>query len=154
MHTVEENKQGLTNREIRDAEKSRSPYNMVGRPSSADFERMVCDNMLENISILVTDIKDAHTISGPNVGFLRGKIVRKTETVMSDYVEIPEQIKYRMKTIELSVNVMFINKIPFMVLFGKNMKFTTIKNVVDRKAAILLKALRSIKSVYTNKNIL
>ena len=127
---------------------------MVGRPSSADFERMVCYNMLENISIHVTDIKDAHTIFGPNVGSLRGKIVRKTETVMSDYVEIPEQIKYRMKTIELSVNVMFINKIPFMVLFGKNMKFTTIKNVVDRKAAILLKALRSIKSVYTNKNIL
>ena len=33
------------------------------------------------------------------------------------------------------------------------MKFTTIKNVVDQKAATLLKALRSIKSVYTNKNI-
>ena len=33
------------------------------------------------------------------------------------------------------------------------MKFTTIENVVDQKAATLLKALRSIKSVYTNKNI-
>ena len=33
------------------------------------------------------------------------------------------------------------------------MKFTTIENVVDRKAATLLKSLRSIKSVYTNKNI-
>ena len=33
------------------------------------------------------------------------------------------------------------------------MKFTTIENVVDRKAATLLKALRRIKSVYTNKNI-
>ena len=33
------------------------------------------------------------------------------------------------------------------------MEFTTIKNVVDWKAATILKALRSIKSVYTNKNI-
>ena len=33
------------------------------------------------------------------------------------------------------------------------MKFTTIKNVVDRKSATPLKSLRSIKSVYTNKNI-
>ena len=33
------------------------------------------------------------------------------------------------------------------------MKFTTIKNVVDRKAATLLKSLCSIKIVYTNKNI-
>ena len=43
---------------------------------------------------------------------------------------------------------MFVNNIT-----RKNMKFTTIKNVVDRKVATLLKALRSIKSVYTNKNI-
>ena len=48
---------------------------------------------------------------------------------------------------------MFINEIPFMIALGKNMKFTTIKNVVDWKADTLLKALRSIKSVYTNKNI-
>ena len=34
-----------------------------------------------------------------------------------------------------------------------NMKSTTIENVVDRKAATLLKALRIIKSVYTNTNI-
>ena len=33
------------------------------------------------------------------------------------------------------------------------MKFTTIENVVDRKAATLLKSLRIIKSVNTNKNI-
>ena len=33
------------------------------------------------------------------------------------------------------------------------MNFTTINNVVDRKAATLLKSLRSIKSVYTNENI-
>ena len=55
-----------------------------------------------------------------------------------------------MKTIELTVDLMFVNKIPFVISLGKNMKFTTIESVVDRKAATLLKALRSIKSVYTN----
>ena len=33
------------------------------------------------------------------------------------------------------------------------MKFTIIENLVYQKAATLLKSLRSIKSVYTNKNI-
>ena len=37
VHTVVENKEGFTNREIRDTEKARSAYNMVGRPSEADF---------------------------------------------------------------------------------------------------------------------
>ena len=48
---------------------------------------------------------------------------------------------------------MFVNNIPFVISLGENMKSTTIENVVDRKAATLLKALRSIKSVYTNTNI-
>ena len=67
---------------------------------------------------------------------------------------IPEQIEEKMKTIELTVDVMFVNKIPLVISLGKNKKFTTIENVVDRKMATLLKALRSIKSVYTNKNII
>ena len=40
-----------------------------------------------------------------------------------------------------------------MISLGKNIRFTAIKNVVDRKAAALLQSLRSIKIVYTNKNI-
>ena len=70
---------------------------------------------------------------------------------MLDYVAIPKQIKEKMKTIELTVHVMFVNSIPFVISLGKNWKFTTIKNVVDQKAATLLKSLRSIKSVHTTK---
>ena len=84
-------------------------------------------------------MKNAHTTFGLDIGSLRVKIIRKTETVMSDYVAIPEQIKDRMKTIGLSVDVIFVNKIPFVISLGKSMKFTTIKNVVDRKAATPLK---------------
>ena len=64
---------------------------------------------------------------------------------------IPGQIKYIMKKIELSVDVMFVKNIPFVISLGKNMRFTTIETLVDRKAATLLKSLCSIKSVYTNK---
>ena len=66
---------------------------------------------------------------------------------MLEYVAIPEEIKYKMNKIELTVDIMFVNGIPFVISLGKNIKFTTIENVVDRKAATLLKALRSIKSV-------
>ena len=72
---------------------------------------------------------------------------------MSDYVAIPEQTKEKIKTIELTVDVIFFKKIPFVILLGKNTKFTTIKNVVDQKAGNLLKYLRRIKSVCTNKNM-
>ena len=58
-----------------------------------------------------------------------------------------------MKAIELTVDVMFVNKTPFVISLGKYMRFATIENVVDWNAATLLKSLRSIKSVYANKNI-
>ena len=77
VHTVEENKQGFTNREIRDSEKARSAYNMVGLPSAADFERMVRGNLLKHFPIILPDIKDAHTIFGPDISSLRSKTVRK-----------------------------------------------------------------------------
>ena len=114
---------------------------------------MVHINMLRNFLISVTDIKNAHTIFGPNFGSLRSKTVKKTETLMSDYVAISKQIKEKTKTIELAVDVMFVNKLPFVISIGKYMKFPTIENVLDQKAATLLKSLRSIKNVYTNKNI-
>ena len=72
---------------------------------------------------------------------------------MSDYVEIHEQIKDNMRTIESTVEIMFVNKIPFVISLGMNMKLTKIKNILDREAATLLKNLQSKKSVYTNKNI-
>ena len=58
-----------------------------------------------------------------------------------------------MKIVELTVDVMFLNKTPFGISLGKNVKFTTTENVVYSKAATLIKALCIIKSVYTNKNI-
>ena len=50
-----------------------------------------------------------------------------------------------MKTIELSADVMLVNKISFLVSLENNVEFTTIKNVVDWKAATLLKVFTQIK---------
>ena len=37
---------------------------------------------------------------------------------MSDYVVIPKQIKEKTKRIEINVDVMFVNNIPFMISLG------------------------------------
>ena len=58
---------------------------VVGHRSAADFKRMVSGNMIK----FWYQYKNAHTIFGPDIGPLRGKTVRKTETVMSDYEAIP-----------------------------------------------------------------
>ena len=50
------------------------------------------------------------------VGSLRGKTVRRqTDTVVSDYVVIPEEIKEGMKAIYVTGDVMFVYKISFVI---------------------------------------
>ena len=121
---------------------------MVGRPSAEYFERMVRGKMLKNFPITTVDIKNTHTIFGPDVRSLCRKTVRKkTETVMFDYVAIPDQIRDKIKTVEVTVHAMFVNTILFAISLGKILRFTTIKNVVDRKADTLLKYLYSINNV-------
>ena len=120
VQTLQENKEAFTKREIKDAEKERSAYNMVGRPSAADFEQMVRGNMLKNCPVSVTDIKNAHTIFGPDVGSLHCKTVRrKSETVMSNYVALTKQTKEKNKTVEVTVDMLFVKKIPFLISLGK-----------------------------------
>ena len=51
VHTVQENKEGIMNREIRDTEKERYAYNMVGHPSSVYSKHMVRGNMLKNFPL-------------------------------------------------------------------------------------------------------
>ena len=46
---------------------------------------------------------------------MRKNCQRKTEQVNTDYVEIQEEIRMKLKKITLTAGVMFVNKIPFLV---------------------------------------
>ena len=77
------------------------------------------------------------TIFSPDVSFLLVKTVRNnTEALMSDYITIPEQISEKMKTVGLTVDVMFINNILFMISLSINVKFTTMKTWCIRKGLL------------------
>ena len=52
---------------------------------------------------------------------------RKLASVVTDYIENPREIFESRKELELSTDVMFINKLPFMVSISRRLKFTTIE---------------------------
>ena len=77
VNTVEDNKEGFTAREIRDAEAERVAYEMVGRPSEADFKSMVRLNLLKNLPVTSKAIRNAYKIFGPDVPALKRHTVRR-----------------------------------------------------------------------------
>ena len=51
---------------------------------------------------------------------------RKSASVVTDYVDIPWEILESRKELEVSTDIMFVNKLPFIVSISRGLNFTTI----------------------------
>jgi hypothetical protein len=152
LQTVDENKEGYTERELAGAKRARKAYNLMGRPSEKDFRGMVRANLIPNCPVTTKDISVAHKILGPDIGSIRGKTTRRKPTVVeTDYVEIPPEINATLGKVEIVADLMFVNNIPFMITLGKRVKFTTVANLPNRKATTLLANLKAVRNVYTHR---
>ena len=88
---------------------------------------MVRSNIIVNCPVTFDDVKYAKLICGPDVTSSKGKSVRhKPASVVTDYVKIPWEIFKSFKELEVSTEIMFCNKFPFLVIVSQRLKFTTI----------------------------
>ena len=78
---------------------------------------MVGSNMIVNYPVTFSDVKNSKLIFGPDIPSLKGKSVRrKPDSIITDYVGIPREILESRKELELLTDIMFINKLPFLVI--------------------------------------
>ena len=149
LNTVEDLTDGFTAREVARATLARKVYSMIGRPSPKDFRNMVRSNLIRNCPLTVADIDIADKLFGPDIGSLCGKTVRRAlTTVKTDYVAIPNVIRDRMGTVEITGDLFFVSGIPFLLTLGKRIKFMTLENIPDRKAITLLRGLHAVRNIY------
>ena len=152
LQTVDENKEGYTERELAGAKRARKAYNLMGRPSEKDFKGMVRAKLIPNCPVTPKDIAIAHKILGLDIGSIRGKTTRRKPTVVeTDYVEIPSEINATLGKVEIVADLMFVNTIPFIITLGKRIKFTTVSNLPNRKATTLLANLKAVRNVYQHR---
>ena len=53
--------------------------------------------------------------------------------------------------LDLTGDIVFVNKNPFLVTLGQWIKFTTVENLKDRKAATIMSGLKSVINLYKIK---
>eukprot|EP00957_Ditylum_brightwellii_P112581 8582179-Ditylum_brightwellii.AAC.1 len=89
--------------------------------------------MIKNCPVMVKDINNANKIFGTDTAALKRKTVQFTQDIINtDYVVLlPDLIKLH-KNIDLDIDVLYVNKIPFLVLHTKHICFATLKHVMDR----------------------
>ena len=101
---------------------------LLGFPPERDFGNMIRSNLIVNCPVTFDDVKNAKLIFGPDITSFKGKSVRRKPTsVVTDYIEIPREILESRKELEVSTDVMFINKLLFLVSISRWLKFTTIE---------------------------
>jgi hypothetical protein len=139
-------------RQIAGAKKARELYTIVGYPSPEDFKSMVRFNLINNCPVNLEDITIAEDIWGKDIGALKGKTTRKKPIqVKESFIPIPKELISKHKSVVLSADVMFVNKMPFLVSISKNIKFTTGERLAGRKLNLLAKGLDHIVEYYARK---
>ena len=122
---------------------------MIGAPTEREYQSLVRNNLLNDCPVTNSDIVNAHTIFGPDLANLRGKMVRrKPKHVNTELIEIPQSLVDRQKNVTLVADVMFVNGVAFLVSSSRNIMLTTIEHAPDRKAPKLGYLLHRIMCTY------
>ena len=152
VQTVTDNDKGYSQRQLVNAKKARDLYAKVGYPLIRDFVVMIKKNMINNCPVTVEDVIRAERINGPSVQAFKGKIIRtKTSPVVTYYVAVPYAIFEENRNFTLSVDVMFVNRIPFLTSIICHLKFTTAETFHNRITSQLVKCVTNVKALYTKR---
>ncbi len=94
----------------------------------------------------------AYEIWGPSVAALKGKTVRKRpEPIKTDIVPIPKEICELHKEVTLTIDIFFVNKIPFFLTLSRVLYFTTVTHLPDRSLDQIFKALKGVFYYYLQR---
>ena len=64
---------------------------------------------------------------------------------------MPKIILERNNNITLSIDIMFVNKIPFVTTIIRHVKFTTVKVIQKRKKSQLSECIKNVVAIYTQR---
>ena len=134
ISTVADNMTKFTARQIRDAEITRKFQNNVGLSTRA-LLRMIDSNLLINTPITRKSVRDGIIMWGISEDHLKGKTIRSTpEAVIVDDVTItpiPPYILDNHGSVTIGMDVMKVNKTPFLGFIGRIIRFGTGSELVD-----------------------
>ncbi len=152
IQTVESNMRLYSKRQVARADKACSLYASLGFPSQKDFMWILRSNQIKDSSVMVEDAMVAYKIWGPSVAALkRKKVWKRPEPIKTDIVSIPKEIRELHKEVTLTINIFYVNKIPFFLTLSRVLYFTTVTHLPDRSLDQIFKALKGIFYYYLQR---
>ncbi len=138
---VEDNMMLFTKRQVVSADLACDLQTGLAYPSVPDLKWIVKANMLKDSPVTSQDVDVALKIWGPSVVLLKGKTVRcKPSFVMKDVIEVPKEIRQLHKKVTLTIDIFFVNGVPYFVIFSLRICFLLVMHLQNRKIETIFKA--------------
>jgi hypothetical protein len=143
INTVSKNKQGLTKRQIKGADTARNLYKTLSYPSMKYLKWVIRSNQIKDCPVTVQDIDVALKISGKNIAALKCKTTQtKSIPVARNYVKVPMELLNLQKEVFLTTDIIFVNKIPFFLMFSRKICFMAVNHLADRTVPYIFKSFK------------
>jgi hypothetical protein len=114
---------------------------IIGHPSTADFIRIIKNNLIPGSTVTKQDI----VIFGPDLGSLKGKTVCcALPEVQLNVILLPSDILEHYRDVSLAINVMRVNGVLFLVMTSIHIKFGTAEFLEDQKQTTIAKAINNV----------
>ena len=151
IETVEEKKSNYTKRDRQRAALSRRIQNIIQRPGVREFTNIV---KTKDWPINVRDIQIAEDIYGTNLGSLKGKTVaRPGHKVIPAVTKIPAYIIKHYADVTLSMDILFVNSIPFLITISRGIKFGTVEVLPNRQLPTIVRSVRRVINLYRHRKL-
>jgi hypothetical protein len=156
LNTVAENKAKYTLSDYKWAEAARTIQIRICQPSTERYMVLADKGRIRNCDVTQQDIINAKDIFGPEHGSLKGKTVRKASDQVraGGMVPIPATIMAHYRRVVLCINVMKMNKIPFLVTMSCAIKFGMVAWLKNAKTNTILSHIKEVRNVYVKRGFL
>jgi hypothetical protein len=122
---------------------------MIGNPSKGNYKGMVSRNMIKNCPITPADITNTRDMFGQDLHSVQGKTIRRTPApAVADYVTVPCLLLEQNKRITMAADVLFVDRMAFLLTLSRNIKFMMAEHVLVQTARVLDKHMEHVLQVY------
>ncbi len=105
---------------------ARRIQNIIMFPNTCSYAKIMESNVLPNCPASKEDIAAAEQLFGLNLGALKKKTVYQAGVPIHGCIEgIPPSLHDQLQNMVMAIDIIFVNKIPFLVTYGRGVRFGT-----------------------------
>ena len=155
FNTVAENKAKYTDSDVKQSLKARTIQQIIGA-STKRYMQLANKSRITNCDVTRQDILNAEHIFGPERGSLQGKTTRgaSDQVRAGGLVPIPVTIMAHYQKVVLCIDVMKVNKMPFLVSISRAIKFGTVAWLKNAKAPTILEKITEVHKMYVKRGFI